>query len=71
MASTTVTSRIVFALARDDALPLSSWIKPVYSGTHIPARSIAVVFIVDGTLPWSTSVPARSIAVVSTADRML
>lgn len=48
LASTTVTSRIIFALARDGALPGSRSIRYVLPHTKAPLGSVCLVFFVDG-----------------------
>ena len=45
-----VTSRIIFALARDDALPLSRFLRGVNGSSHVPAGAIAATFVVDSVL---------------------
>ena len=45
-----VTSRIIFALARDDAIPLSRFLRGVNGSSHVPAGAIAATFVVDSVL---------------------
>ena len=47
---TQVTSRIIFALARDGALPLSSHLRGVNSSSHVPTRAVLATFVVDSVL---------------------
>jgi len=48
--SLTVTARIVFAMARDGALPGSSILKVVNSKTQTPTATVILVFLVDSLL---------------------
>jgi len=43
----TVTSRMGYAMARDVALPGSSWLNQVNESTKTPIRMIMVIFILD------------------------
>jgi amino acid transporter len=47
MSSLTVTSRIAFAMARDQAFPASNWLKYVNPRVKMPLRTVFLVFIVD------------------------
>jgi len=50
ISSTTVTSRITFAMVRDGAIPGSSWFYQVTETTKSPLRCIFLVFLVDAVL---------------------
>jgi amino acid transporter len=60
-----VTSRIIYALARDDALPLSWAIKPVYPGTQCPVRSVLVVFLLDSLFMLLPLVNSSALAAIT------
>jgi len=44
LSSVTVTSRIAFAMVRDDAIPFAKYLKPVNKYTKEPIRMVAVTF---------------------------
>jgi len=46
----TVTSRIVFSMTRDGALPGSKYIYGVHEKLQIPVKSIICVFVVDSVI---------------------
>lgn len=50
ISSTTVTSRIAFAMARDRALPASEWLHYVNPRTQTPSRCVLTIFLLDGLL---------------------
>jgi len=47
VSSFTVTTRVAFAMARDDAFPGSQTLKLVYPSTQTPLYTVALVFIID------------------------
>jgi len=42
-----VTSRIGYALARDEALPSSSYFKSIHPSLHLPMRMVVLVNVLD------------------------
>ncbi|CAF1001139.1 unnamed protein product, partial [Didymodactylos carnosus] len=50
MSSTTVTSRIGFAMARDGVFPGSKYLRVIYSRTQTPLATVVLVFIIDTLL---------------------
>ena len=47
MASLTVTSRIIYAMARDHALPFSTWTSQIWSYNKCPVNTVLVVLGID------------------------
>jgi choline transport protein len=69
MSSVTVTSRIGFAMARDDAFPWSSWLKVVNPWVGVPLRVVLLVVIFDVlllTLPLATPLAFAAITSITT-----
>lgn len=63
----TVTSRIAYALARDDALPGSSWMKKLNAETRIPNNAIVVIFIIEAlicAIPLSNLIAYNNVAYI-------
>lgn len=50
MAAVTATSRVVFAMARDNALPLSRYFSVVQRGSGAPVNAVLLVFAIDAML---------------------
>ena len=69
MSSLTVTSRIGYAMARDDAFPGSSWLKVVNPRLQVPARVVFMVLVVDCLLlllPLATPLAFAAITSITT-----
>ncbi|CAF2734993.1 unnamed protein product [Rotaria sp. Silwood2] len=50
MSSITVTSRIGFAMARDDVFPCSNYLRWIFEPTKTPLANVLFVFIIDSLL---------------------
>jgi len=69
VSSVTVTSRIGFAMARDDAFPGSSWLKVVNPRLQVPLRVIFMALVIDILLlllPLATPLAFNAITSITT-----
>ena len=69
LSSTTVTSRIGYAMSRDDAFPGSSWLKVVNPRLKVPIRVVGMVMVVNILLlllPLATPLAFSAITSITT-----